>query len=109
MKRISKKCDKTEIIDLCNIENKYANKLNDRILLNYKNAKKINANYNNKITDVNVIVNHMTDLKVLFASGNCGINDFGLSKVNIEIFDVDDNKYITYLNHMTNLKKISAW
>jgi len=56
-------------------------------------------NFNNpKITKVN----HMTNLKVLKASYNCGIDDKGIMDNNLEKIYMSHNSKITNVNHMKN-------
>ena len=51
----------------------------------------------------------MTDLKILYASGSyCGINDKGISKLNLIELNASRNNKITNVNHMSNLKKLNA-
>jgi len=104
MRRISQKCRQLKITDLCNIDYKYVRKLNDEILQNYTHATKLNANYNEKITDVR----QLTKLKLLLACGTTGIDDKSIKNQNLELLDVCYNVKITDVNHMTNLKILFA-
>ena len=45
---------------------------------------------------------------MLGASGYCGINDKGISKLNLTELNASDNNKITNVNHMTNLKILYA-
>jgi hypothetical protein len=45
------------------------------------NLKILNASYNNKITNIN----HMQNLTQLCASGNCGLSDETIKKLNLKI------------------------
>lgn len=61
-----------------------------------KNLIELNASDSDKIKNVN----HMTNLKILYANNNCGIIDDGISDLDlIYIFLV-----ITEINHMKNLE-----
>ena len=90
--------------DMYSIKKKYLTRLNDKILSNYKYVQKLNACNNPKITNVN----HMTNLKVLNASVNCGIDDKGIKEVDLEILCAYSNSKITNVNHMSNLKELDA-
>jgi len=58
-----------------------------------------------KITNIN----HMTKLKILSASHDCGINDGGISDMtNLEILYANSNTKITNVNHMTKLRELHA-
>ena len=61
--------------------------------------------YNNqKITDIN----HMNKLVKLDASGNSGLDDQGISQLNLIELNACDNPKITDLNHMNKLVKLNA-
>jgi hypothetical protein len=81
----------------------YSCKLTDDILSKYIWLTKLDA-YVHKVTNVN----HMTNLKILFATGGSGIDDNGIKDLNLAVLDVWGNTQITNLNHMTNLKILSA-
>src|SRR5579872_1852020 len=55
-----------DIIDFHNVNNKYIFYINDTIISNYKNIKYLNAKYNNKITNIN----HLINLEILDIDGN---------------------------------------
>jgi len=55
------------------------------------NLEKLDASYNQKITNVN----HMTKLKKLEAYGDCGIDDDGIKNLNLEILCANYNVRIT--------------
>ena len=66
------------------------------------NLEKLDATHNKKITNVN----HMTNLKDLDASGNCGIDNDGIKNINPEKLNIEYNGKITDVKHMTNLKEL---
>ena len=103
-RRICKYMNKIHITDLCDIDCVYLVKLDDKNLLDYKFAKKLDARHGRKITNVN----HMINLKILDASGDCGINDNGIKNINLEKLYVSYNHKITNVNHMTKLKILDA-
>jgi len=103
-KRICKYTNKIEIIDLYDIDRKHLKKLNDDILLNYKSVRRLDACSNYNITNVK----HMTKLKELIASFECGISDNGIENINLEKLNCECNPNITNVNHMTNLKELNA-
>ena len=70
--------------------------MNDDILQEYKFAIKLDARDNPKITNIN----HMVKLKVLRAFANCGIDDYGIKKLNLEKLDASCNPRISHVNHM---------
>lgn len=45
-------------------------------------------------------VGHMTKLKILDASGNCGIKQDSIDKLNLRVLCADDNSRITRVSHM---------
>jgi hypothetical protein len=92
-----------QIYDLYNIERKYLDLLNDKILLNYPFVKYLNASYNPTITNVN----HMQNLSELDASCS-GINDIGIIKLNLEKLNISRNNKISNLNHMNKLVELDA-
>ena len=87
------------------IDNKYLCKLSDKILVNYNKLRYLNAKYNEKITNVN----HMTNLQILDASWECGIDDNGIKNLNLIKLNASDNPKITDVNHMTNLQILYAY
>src|SRR5258706_292463 len=89
-----------KIKDLYNINSKYLCKLNDCILKQYVDVIELNARHNPKITSLN----HMTKLKILNISWNCGVGNQGISDLNLEELDAWYNPKITTLNHMTKLR-----
>jgi len=102
-KRICAYTNKIQITDLYDVQRKYLRKLDDKILSNYKYVKRLNASNNKNITNIN----HMTKLKELDASGGCGIDDKGISNLNLEKLDICNNHKITNVNHMSNLQELS--
>ena len=60
----------------------------------------MNASCNYGITDINFL----TKLKILNASGFCGINNDGIKFLNLEEFYVGGNSKITDVSYMTKLK-----
>jgi hypothetical protein len=57
---------------------------------------------------MNIIdLNHMTNLKILYANGNNGLTDDGIKNLNLVHLFVDKNSNITNINHMTNLNHIT--
>jgi hypothetical protein len=95
----SKYNNKLEIHDFYNIEKKYLDLLDDKILLNYPYIKYLNARNNQKITNVNHMAKSLTELD---ASGKlCGISDEGIIDLkNITKLNVNNNFKITNINHM---------
>ena len=79
-------------------------KLTDDILRNYPFIKELNANYNPRITTVN----HMSRLEILYAGGNCDIDDIGIQNANLKELDASDNPRITTVNHMSRLEILNA-
>ena len=55
------------------------------------NLVKLNACSNSKITNVN----HMSNLKKLYAEHGCGINDDGIKYLNLSILHAETNPKIT--------------
>ena len=115
--------DGLRIYDFYNISRHYKDKLNDEILKSYSYVKYLDASNNFKITNIN----HMTNLKKLNASRNCGINNEGIKNLNLIKLDMNNNisnkelknlnliklslvnnDKIKNLNHMTKLKKLNA-
>ena len=86
----------------------YVIKLTDEILKQgdrYKWLEYLNAFDNPYITNVN----HMVNLRKLDASGhNCGINDDGISELNLVELHTAYNRKITNVNHMTKLEILYA-
>ena len=101
---LSRKLYKLEIYDFYNIPQKYIKRLSDKILKLYPFIKKLNVCDNYKVTNVN----HMTNLKILGALGDCGIDDNGIKDLNLIELDAGYNPRIKNINHMTNLRKLDA-
>src|SRR5207237_1072600 len=78
--------------------------LTDQILSNYHFIKKLDASNNPTITNVN----HMTKLEILHAYGNCGIDDNGISELNLKKLYASYNFTITNVNHMSKLEILHA-
>ena len=97
--------DKLEIWDFCNIHYRYRNTLTNTILLAYPFIRYLNATYNPKITNVN----HLTNLKILWACGTSGIDDYGIKNLNLIELYAYNNPKITNANHLTNLKVLWAY
>src|SRR5690606_8268728 len=83
----------------------YLNELSKKITDNILGQKKyyhlisLNLSNNSQITNVN----HMTNLKILHASGgDCGIDNKGIGKLNLIELHANGNIKITNVNHMTN-------
>jgi len=92
-----------EIHDFYSIDEKYSKCLSDEILYTYPFITKLNAGYNMKITDVN----HLTKLEVLNAVGQfCGIDNAGITNLDLRELNIDCNQKITKINHMTNLNTL---
>ena len=97
------------ITDLENIGRKYLNKFNQKIICNYKDAKRLKINWRSFISDVN----HMTNLKCLHI--DTATNDhvstyddyFIIKLTKLEELYIG-NCEITSLNHLTNLTKLSV-
>ena len=103
-KKIKKFMNRIHMTDLFGIDNKYLVRLDDNILSNYKFAVRLCARNNPKITHIN----HMTNLKELNAGGKCGIDNYGVKNINLEVLYAYDNQKITNIKHMTNLKELDA-
>ena len=114
------------ITNLYDILQKYRNRLNQQIIEQnkYKNVEKLNVNDNEKIENVNdnekiENVNHMKEtqvvydgqklclLKILHCGNNCGINQNGITKLNLIELNANGNKKITNVNHMKNTQVAS--
>ncbi len=66
-----------------------------------KLIKILNANFNDKITDVN----HLENLEELHATDECGVTQEGISKLSqIKILNAMNNNKITDVNHLHNLE-----
>ena len=100
LRLVSKDFAKYPITNLFdNVPNKY--KLTDKILKSYLRVIKLNASHNNKITNVN----HLINLRILHVRGNCGIGDDGLNRLtNLTELDAGNNNEITNVNHLINLR-----
>ena len=126
--------DNIFVTDLCNIDDKLKYKLNGYIIRKYPNIKKLyasskccccccqiedhdlvglnlvelNANNNKKIKKIN----HMTNLRILYASWKCGIDDDSLIStfggLNLVKLNAWNNPKIKKINHMTNLRILNA-
>lgn len=69
------------------------------------NLRGINLSYNQYITNLN----HITDLQLLVACGNCGIHDQGIKDlINLEIVNVSNNNKITKICYPDKLKVLIA-
>ena len=104
LQKINKYTNCIQITDLYNIKNIFLEKLDDNILKQYKSAIKLNVTDNQKITNIN----HMRKIKILNASGDCGINNESIKLINPEILIAHGNTKITNINHMTNLRELYA-
>jgi len=94
-----------EIHDFRYMDDKHFRKLSDAILINYPFIRFLNANHNPAIKNVN----HMTNLQELSAGGcDCGIDDNGISDLNLIELNAYSNSTITNVNHMFSLKKLIA-
>ena len=83
--------------DFVNILVKWRRKLGDNILRNYTKIKYLHATSNPKITNVN----HLTNLRTLYANEHCGIDNAGIANLNLQELYVWCNEKITDINHMT--------
>ena len=74
-------------------EIKLSTKITNKILKQkkYSHLISLNLSYNSQITNVN----HMKNLKILDAGWYCGINDEGISKLNLIELHVSYNNKIT--------------
>src|SRR5208283_835913 len=69
------------------------------------NLVELNVRYNKMITDIN----HLINLKILYANGESGIDTIGISKLtNITKLSISCNNKITNINHLTNLQILYA-
>ena len=78
------------ITNLCdNITERY--NLTDELLKLFPHVMKLDVFFNSKITNVN----HMKNLRILYAGDNCGIDDHGIQQlVNLTKLYSDDNNKI---------------
>src|SRR5690606_30605214 len=103
--RLNKKTYKKIKIHYLN-EDKFSQKITNKILKQKKYSHLISLNLSNNSQILNV--NHMKNLKILDAGEDCGIDDEGISKLNLIELDASYNEEITNVNHMTNLKILDA-
>ena len=98
--------DNVVIRDLFNIDKEYRDRLTDNIIKQgkYQLVTKLNASFNPKITSVS----HMTNLQVLHARGNCGIDQKGIKELNLVKLYASYNPKITSVSYMTNLQVLHA-
>jgi len=89
------------IKDLYNIDDKYVQKFDMKILSRYSKMTSLNLSYNTNIFDLN----SFTKLKRLCAKGDVYCN---ISLLNLEYLDVTNNRNIIDVNHMTDLKDLVA-
>src|SRR5271154_5496072 len=100
-KIVCKRFKSIKVKDLYNIDLKYLQNLNDHILKQYIDVTEL------KIINTNITnLNHMTKLRKLDISYDCGVGDQGIFVLNLEELDASGNPKITTLNHMTKLKKL---
>ena len=92
------------MIDLYNIEKKYLKRLSKNILKKHRFIKYLNVIYNLDIKHIS----WMKNLKELYASGNCGIDQKGIKGLNLIKLNVHDNSKIKKVSFMTSLKKLYA-
>jgi len=95
---------KLEIHDFALIDTKYLRLLSNDILRAYPRIQILDASCSLKITNINF----MTNLKVLFAFGECGIEDKSIADLNLVKLFVSNNSKITTINHMTKLEVLNA-
>ena len=94
-----------DITDIYNIDEKYKKILTQSIIDRYINIKKLDALGNTKITNVN----HLAKLEILYAFGQCGINDIGIMcSINLKSLNASDNSKITNVNNLVNLETLYA-
>src|SRR5205823_4069142 len=94
-----------KITNLLDIDLKYLERLDDKILKNYPDTIKLNASKNSKITKIN----QMKNLQVLYADGCCGLSHFGFSSCkNIKVLHTSHNKKIKNINFLINLTELYA-
>jgi len=116
-----------EIIDLYEIDYKYKNKLNDKILSKFKFVKYLDASENKNITDNGIMhlnlhtlnvesnsnitnngIKHM-NLHTLYMADNIGITDAGIQHMNIYILYIGcTNITDTGIQYMTNVFWLNA-
>ena len=102
--------DQLKIMMTCKLLNKKLkikklNHLNvsDKVLQQEKfiDLEELNANHNKKIKNIN----HLTKLKILDCSWNCGIDQEGIKELQlIEELNANNNEKIKNVNHLTKLK-----
>lgn len=105
--------DNIIIKNLCHIPDTYLRKLTQKIIEQKKfhRVEKLYAWDNKEITSVDHMYKSpifgVTDsLKILACGNRCGINQDGISQVNLTILNAHNNKKITNVNHMKNTLKI---
>ena len=105
LRRVNKRFHvKLEIHDFNHIEDKYRNKLTDKILRSYPSVTKLFAAHNREICNIN----HLTKLQILNATGSCGVTDATITNLNLIELIAWDNTKITNVNHMTRLEILDA-
>src|SRR5258705_153770 len=106
LRQVSKLHYGLKIYDFLNIPKEYINKLTNEIIKKYPFIQKLDANNNPKITNVS----YLTNLEILWASGNRGIDNNGLTDcINIKELNANDNPKITNVSHMTKLEILWAY
>src|SRR5690606_35851300 len=97
---------KIHFLNEIGLSNKITNKITNKILKQKKYSHLISLNLSNNSQISNV--NHIKKLKILYAGWGCGINNKGISKLNLIELYVSYNNKITNVNHMTDLKILYA-
>jgi hypothetical protein len=93
------------VTDLYNMNRDILDRLNDDILKIYPFVVQLNAKNNFSITNVS----WMRSLKFLDASFNCGIDDTGITDLDLIELNANSNPKITNVSWMCNLKKLYAF
>lgn len=92
------------INDLCRIDNKYINVLNDNILKSdiFQNTYALCTVFNKNITNISFL----TNLKELNASSECNISQNSVDKLHLTKLRIWSNNKITNISFMKSLKEL---
>lgn len=93
-----------EIHDFYYINWKYLDKLTEDILRNYKFIRYLDISNNENIFDIS----YLTNLEILNAGNECGLDNFSLTKFNLVKLYANNNSKITNVNGMKRLKILHA-
>lgn len=93
------------ITDLCNRNSEYLQKITQKVLKQqkFKYIEKLNASYNKYVYNVNHLKN---TLKVLYCAYDSGIDQKGISDVQLQYLNANFNTKIKNVNHMKHTLEI---